>query len=179
LVSGVSRPSREKRYWAKPLTREKKKARVRRNYWRHARATDQWHQYGVPLTALAEAMGHALTASGDAPEATRYYTQMPENQKAEIRHDTVMAMMDDARLAVRVIDPEEEAQRLERMMLEADDRTREVPNAMVAFTRSPSGTAAFQDYASAGLPGRSASGARSWCADRNSSTALTSCSRAI
>jgi hypothetical protein len=37
-----------------------------------------------------------------------------------------MAMMDDARLAVRVIDPEEEAQRLERMMVEADDRTREV-----------------------------------------------------
>ena len=70
-------------------------------------------------------MGHTLTASGDAPEATRYYSQITENQKAEIRHDTVMAMMDDARLAVRVIDPEEEAQRLERMMAEADDRTRE------------------------------------------------------
>jgi hypothetical protein len=70
-------------------------------------------------------MGHTLTASGDAPEATRYYSQMTENQKAEIRHDTVMAMMDDARLAVRIIDPEEEAQRIERMA-EADDRTREV-----------------------------------------------------
>jgi hypothetical protein len=86
----------------------------------------QHNQYGVPLTALAEAMGHTLSASGDAPEATRYYSQMTENQKAEIRHNTVMAMMDDARLAVRVIDPEEEAQRLERMMAEADDRTREV-----------------------------------------------------
>jgi hypothetical protein len=75
---------------------------------------------------LAEAMGHTLTASGDAPEATHYYSQMTETQKAEIRHDTVMAMMDDARLAVRVIDPEEEARRLERIMLEADDRTREV-----------------------------------------------------
>jgi hypothetical protein len=51
---------------------------------------------------------------------------MTENQKAEIRHDTVMAIMDDARLAVRVIDPEEEAQRIERMMTEADDRTREL-----------------------------------------------------
>src|SRR5207245_10739487 len=93
---------------------------------RHAAATVQHHQYGVPLEALAEAMGHTLTASGEAPEATRYYSQMTENQKAEIRHDTVTAMMDDARLAVRVIDPEEEAQRLERMMAEADDRTREV-----------------------------------------------------
>jgi hypothetical protein len=71
-------------------------------------------------------MGHTLTASGDAPEATRYYSQMTENQKAEIRRDTVMAMMHDARLAVRVIDPEEEAQPLERMMAEADNRTREV-----------------------------------------------------
>jgi hypothetical protein len=93
---------------------------------RHAAATVQHNQYGVPLTALAEAMGHTLTASGEAPEATRYYSQMTENQKAEIRHDTVMAMMDDARLAVRVIDPEEEAQRLERMIAEADDRTREI-----------------------------------------------------
>jgi hypothetical protein len=93
---------------------------------RHAGATVQRQQYGIPLTALAEAMGHTLTASGDAPEATRYYSQMTENQKAEIRHDTVMAMMDDARLAVRVIDPEEEARRLERMIVDADDRTREV-----------------------------------------------------
>ena len=92
---------------------------------RHAGATVQHNQYGVPLTALAEAMGHTLTASGEAPEATRYYSQMTENQKADIRHDTVTAMMDDARLAVRVIDPEEEAQQLERMMAEADDRTRE------------------------------------------------------
>jgi hypothetical protein len=93
---------------------------------RHAAATVQHNQYGVPLPALAEAMGHTLTASGDAPEATRYYSQMTENQKAEIRHDTVMAMMDDARLAVRVIDPAEESARIERMMAEADDRTREV-----------------------------------------------------
>ena len=41
----------------------------------------------------------------EAPEATRYYSQMTENQKAEIRHDTILAIMDDARLAVRVIDP--------------------------------------------------------------------------
>jgi hypothetical protein len=71
-------------------------------------------------------MGHTLTASGEAPEATRYYSQMTENQKAEIRHDTILAIMDDARLAVRVIDPEEEAERLERIMAEADERTREV-----------------------------------------------------
>jgi hypothetical protein len=93
---------------------------------RHAGATVQHNQYGVPLTALAEAMGHTLTASGEAPEATRYYSQMTENQKADIRHDTVTAMMDDARLAVRIIDPAEEAERIERMMAEADDRTREV-----------------------------------------------------
>ena len=76
---------------------------------RHAAATVQHHQYGVPLEALAEAMGHTLTASGEAPEATRYYSQMTETQKAEIRHDTILAIMDDARLAVRVIDPEEDA----------------------------------------------------------------------
>ena len=93
---------------------------------RHAAATVQRQQYGVPLDVLAEAMGHTLTASGEAPEATRYYSQMTENQKAEIRHDAIVAMMDDARLAVRVIEPEEEAQRLERLMVEADERTREV-----------------------------------------------------
>jgi hypothetical protein len=71
-------------------------------------------------------MGHTLTANGEAPEAARYYSQMTENQKAEIRHDTVLAIMDDARLAVRVIDPEEEAERIERIMADADERTREV-----------------------------------------------------
>jgi hypothetical protein len=93
---------------------------------RHAAATVQHQQYGVPLEALAEAMGHTLTASGEAPEATRYYSQMTENQKVEIRHDTILAIMDDARLAVRVVDPEEEAERIERLMADADERTREV-----------------------------------------------------
>ncbi len=93
---------------------------------RHAGATVQRQQYGVPLEVLAEAMGHTLTADGQAPEATRYYSQMTEAQKAEIRHDTVLAIMDDAKLAVRVIEPEHEAERLERLMTEADERTREV-----------------------------------------------------
>ena len=93
---------------------------------RHASATVQHQQYGVPLEVLAEAMGHTLTASGEAPEATRYYSQMTENQKAEIRHDTILAIMDDARLAVRLIDPEDEAERIERMMADADERTRDV-----------------------------------------------------
>jgi hypothetical protein len=93
---------------------------------RHTAATVQHQQYGVPLEVLTEAMGHTLTASGEAPEATRYYSQMTENQKAEIRHDTILAIMDDARLAVRVIDPEDEAERIERMMADADERTREV-----------------------------------------------------
>jgi hypothetical protein len=29
-------------------------------------------------------MGHTLTASGEAPEATRYYSQMTEAQKADV-----------------------------------------------------------------------------------------------
>jgi len=93
---------------------------------RHAAATVQRQQYGVPLEILAEAMGHTLRADGQAPEATRYYSQMTETQKAEIRHDAIVAIMDDARLAVRVIEPEEEAQRISRLMEEADERTREV-----------------------------------------------------
>ena len=93
---------------------------------RHAAATVQRQQYGVPLEILAEAMGHTLGADGQAPEATRYYSQMTEAQKAEIRHDAIVAMMDDARLALRVIEPEEEAKRIERLMAEADERTREV-----------------------------------------------------
>lgn len=93
---------------------------------RHAAATVQHHQYGVPLDVLAQAMGHTLSATGEAPEATRYYSQMTEEQKAGIRHDTILAMMDDARLAVRVIDPEAEAERIERLTAEADERTREV-----------------------------------------------------
>jgi hypothetical protein len=93
---------------------------------RHAAATVQRQQYGVPLEILAEAMGHTLTGDGRVPEATRYYSQMTEAQKAEIRHDAILAIMDDARLAVRVIEPEEEAQRINTLMQEADERTREV-----------------------------------------------------
>ncbi len=74
-----------------------------------------------PVARDAEATRLAILAG-----ATRYYSQMTENQKAEIRHETVLAMMDDARLAVRVIDPAEETERIERLMAEADDRTREI-----------------------------------------------------
>jgi hypothetical protein len=93
---------------------------------RHAAATVQRQQYGVPLEVLAEAMGHTLSANGQAPEATRYYSQMTEVQKAEIRHETIVAMLDDARLAVRVIEPDEEARRIQHLMAEADEHTREV-----------------------------------------------------
>jgi hypothetical protein len=71
-------------------------------------------------------MGHTPSADGHAPEATRYYSQMTEEHKAELRHDVLVAMMDDARLAVRVIEPDEEAQRINKLMEEADERTREV-----------------------------------------------------
>ncbi len=93
---------------------------------RHAAATVQRQQYGVPLEILAETMGHTLGADGQAPEATRYYSQMTETQKAEIRHETIMAMTDDARLAVRVIEPDEEAHRIQRPIAEADEHTRDV-----------------------------------------------------
>ena len=93
---------------------------------RHAAATVQRQQYGVPLEVLAEAMGHTLSTDGQAPEATRYYSQMTEAQKAELRHDAILAITDDARVALRVIEPEEEAKRIERLMADADERTREV-----------------------------------------------------
>ena len=93
---------------------------------RHAAATVQRQQYGVPLEVLAEAMGHTLNIDGHAPEATRYYSQMTEAQKAEIRHDAILAITDDASLALRVIEPEEETKRINRLMAEADERTREV-----------------------------------------------------
>ena len=93
---------------------------------RHAAATVQRQQYGVPLEVLADAMGHTLSTDGQAPEATRYYSQMTEAQKAEIRHDAILAITDDARVALRVIEPEEEAKRIERLMADADERTREV-----------------------------------------------------
>src|SRR5437762_503324 len=51
---------------------------------------------------------------------------MTEAQKAEIRHDAILAITDDARVALRVIEPEEEAKRIERLMVDADERTREV-----------------------------------------------------
>src|SRR5260221_11965034 len=89
------------------------------------------------------------------------------------------AMMDDASLVVRVIHPAEETERIERMMADADDRTREVlERYAVAFTRSPSDTAATQGYACEEPRGLSASAARSWCADPSTSTASTSCWRA-
>ena len=97
---------------------------VRSHLLRHAAMTVQRHTYEVPLAALAEAAGHTL-ADGEAPEATRYYSQMPESQKAELRQTTVLAMLDDARVALRVLDPDEEARRIERLMEEADEYTRE------------------------------------------------------
>ncbi len=93
---------------------------------RHAAATVQRQQYGVPLEILAEAMGHTLGADGQAPEATRYYSQMTETQKTEIRHEAIVAMLEDARLAVRVIEPEEELHRIQRLIADADEQTREV-----------------------------------------------------
>jgi hypothetical protein len=93
---------------------------------RHAAATVKRHEHKMPLGVLAEAMGHTLTRDGEAPEATRYYSEMPASDKAAIRHESVLAMMDDARLALRVIDPEEEACRIERLMAEADTQTREM-----------------------------------------------------
>src|SRR5206468_11289365 len=67
-----------------------------------------------------------LRTDGQAPEATRYYSQMTEAQKAEIRHDAIVAITDDARQALRVIEPEEESKRIERLMADYDERTREV-----------------------------------------------------
>jgi hypothetical protein len=93
---------------------------------RHAAATVKRHEHKMPLAALAEAMGHTLTGDGEAPAATRYYSEMPAAEKAAIRHESVLALKDDARLALRVIDPEEEAQRIERLMAEADAQTRDL-----------------------------------------------------
>jgi hypothetical protein len=123
-------------------------------------------------------MGHTLTAGGEASEATRYYSQMTEEQKAGIRHDTVMAMMDDARLAVRVIDPEAEAERIERMTAEADERTREVLDRYGGIQPVTFG------HCGPGLCIRaqrdpSAWDAPSWCADQSTLTASTSFSRDI
>ncbi len=93
---------------------------------RHAAATVKRHEHQMPLEVLAEAMGHTLRRDGEAPEATRYYSEMTASEKATIRHESVLAMMDDARLALRMIDPEEETQRVERLMTKADERTREM-----------------------------------------------------
>jgi hypothetical protein len=115
---------------------------------RHATATVQRQQYGMPPGGPGRAMGYAFAADGQAPEATRYYSQMTETQEAEIRHEAILAIMDDARLAVRVIEPEEEAQRISRLMEEADERTREVLERYGALHPSRSATAATQVCAS-------------------------------
>src|SRR5438128_12622322 len=47
-------------------------------------------------------------------------------QKTEIRNEATAAIMDGARLAVRVIQPDEEAHRIQRLMTEADEHTRAV-----------------------------------------------------
>ncbi len=108
------------------VDRSGERIRVTSHLLRHAAATVQRQQYGVPLEILAEAMGHTLGVDGQASEATRYYSQMTETQKTEIRHDTIVAIMADARLAVRVIEPDEEARRIQRLMADADEHTREV-----------------------------------------------------
>jgi hypothetical protein len=93
---------------------------------RYAAATVQRHQYGVLVELLASAIGHTPGPDGQALEATRYYSHMTEAQKADIRHQTIVTMMDDAQVAVRIIDPDDKAKRISRLMDEADDRTREI-----------------------------------------------------
>jgi hypothetical protein len=51
---------------------------------------------------------------------------MTETQKTEIRHEAIVAMLDDAQQAIRVIEPDEETHRIQRLMAEADEHTREV-----------------------------------------------------
>src|SRR5207253_9168391 len=58
---------------------------------------------------------------------------MTEAQKAEIRHDAILAITDDATLALRVIEPEEEAKRIGRLIAEGDDLTR----AFIPFRYQP------------------------------------------
>jgi hypothetical protein len=93
---------------------------------RHAAATVKRHEHKLPLDVLAVAMGHTLTPAGEAPEATRYYSELPASEQAVLRHESVLAMMDDARLALRVLDPEAEAQRIDRLLAAADTQTREM-----------------------------------------------------
>jgi hypothetical protein len=112
-------------------------------------------------------MGYAFAADGQAPEATRYYSQMTETQKAEIWHEAILAIMDDARLAVRIIEPEEEAQRISRLMEEADERTREVLERYDALHPVTFGHCSYPGLCIRGSHAPSASAAHSWYADRS------------
>ncbi len=120
-------------------------------------------------------MGHTFGADGQPPEATQYYSQMTETQKAEIRHDTAVAMMDDAQLAVRVIEPDAEGKRIQPLMTEADEQTREVLERYGGLHPVTFGhCGAIQVCAFAARLEPFASAARSWCADPNTSIGLIS-----
>ena len=87
--------------------------------------------------------------------------------------------MDDARLAVRVIDPEEEAERIEPLMADADERTPEVLELYGGLHPVTFGHCGYPGLCVRGTARPSASGAPSSCADQSILTASTSCSRAI
>ena len=142
---------------------------------RHAAATVQRQQYGVPLEVLAEAMGHTPGADGQAPEATRYYSQMTEVQKAEIRHDAIVAIMDDASWLCGSSSLRKRQGGSTGSWKKPTSAHARFWNAMVVSTQLHSAIAATPACASAAPPAPSASAAPSWSVDPSTSIASSSC----
>jgi hypothetical protein len=68
---------------------------------RHVSATVHRHDLGVPAEVLAEMMGHTLLPDGDAPQATGYYSLMPEEQRIDLRHRALLRMKELADTIMR------------------------------------------------------------------------------
>jgi hypothetical protein len=92
---------------------------------RHVAATVARQDYGLPAEAVAQVLHHRH-APGEVPEATAYYSRLPEDRWVEQHQIALRAWLDDVRLASRALVPIDAAQELRELLARCDARAREV-----------------------------------------------------
>jgi hypothetical protein len=100
--------------------------RVHSHLLRHVGATTARHEFGLPLDIMADILSHTRDRDGHAPEATRYYTRLPLEQRLIEQQRALDRMLDKAGAAIRQIAPIDAAEEARRLLARCDERTREV-----------------------------------------------------
>jgi hypothetical protein len=70
--------------------------KISSHLYRHAGQTAARHDYGVPASVIAEVALHHRSASDRVPEATEYYTLMPQQQRLELHQQFLVRLRERA-----------------------------------------------------------------------------------